>query len=112
MLSEWPAGVPGGTSLTSCIRSGFLTSPHRGPMAPIDPSSNCSTKITFGLFSMPTSPGYSADSPPLGGGGGVVVFDTVIDTAVDVVLLPAASRAIAVRTWAPLEVPVLFQVVE
>src|SRR5262245_23375170 len=102
MLSECPGGVPGGTSLTSCMPSGFLTSPQRGPMAAIEPSSNCSTKITFGLDSMPTSPGYSADRPPLGGGGGVAVFDTVIVIADDVVLLPAASRAIAVSVCVPL----------
>jgi hypothetical protein len=47
-----------------------------------------------------------------GGGGGGVPFDTVTVTEVAVVLLPAASRAIAVSVCDPLVAVVEFQVVE
>ena len=35
-------------------------------------------------------------------------FETVTESAVDVVALPAASRATAVRVWGPLGAPVVF----
>ena len=37
---------------------------------------------------------------------------TVTLTAVDVLVLPAASRAMAVRLWLPLTTPVVFQPIE
>src|SRR5437899_6447020 len=44
--------------------------------------------------------------------GGVVSFATVILTAAEVVVFPAASRATAVKVWEPLEAEVVFQEIE
>ena len=44
------------------------------------------------------------------GCGGVTVLATVTATGADVVVLPAASRAMAVRVWGPLATVVVFQV--
>src|SRR5207244_43143 len=41
--------------------------------------------------------------------GGVVSLFTVTETAVEVVVLPAASRARAVKVWEPLLSPVVFR---
>ena len=41
-------------------------------------------------------------------GGGVVEFDTVTLTGTDVFVLPAASLATAVSTWAPFDTVVVF----
>src|SRR5258706_11846751 len=52
-------------------------------------------------------------APPAGAmmdtDGGVASFDTVTVTTADVVTLPAASRATAIRAWLPLAVPGGFQ---
>src|SRR4051812_5328744 len=50
----------------------------------------------------------SAVTRPVGGGG--AVFDTVTATVVDVVVLPPASRATAVRLWLPLPIVVVSHV--
>jgi hypothetical protein len=41
--------------------------------------------------------------------GGVESFETVTATPAEVVALPAASRATAVRVWLPVVAPVVFQ---
>src|SRR5207245_944158 len=47
-----------------------------------------------------------------GPGGGAGLFETVTVTGEEVPVLPAASRATAVRVWEPLEAVVVSQVVE
>jgi hypothetical protein len=58
-----PMGLPVGTSVPSVISSGRRISPQREPTAVIE-SSNFSTKMTVGSFSIPTSPGYREAMPP------------------------------------------------
>src|SRR5688572_5098045 len=50
--------------------------------------------------------------PPGGGGGGGAVFETSTVMVVAVLTLPAASRATAVRVWAPSATAVVFHDVE
>src|SRR5262245_10091326 len=62
MVSDPPPRLPGGTSDERYIDGPFLTLSHRLNVALIE-SSNISTKMTSGSFSMPASPGYRAAMP-------------------------------------------------
>src|SRR5688572_7947274 len=95
MLSDLPTGLPAGASVLIDIDEPFRTSVQRPNSVASVASSNRSTNTTFGLASMPTSPGYRAARPPPAGGGGAGVFDTFTVIAVALRTLPAASRAVA-----------------
>ena len=82
IFSECVPGLPGGTSELKIMAAPFRMSLHRLNRSVRTFSSNFSTKTTFALFSIPTSPGYDA---AIGVGGGGAAFDTVTLTAVVVV---------------------------